>query len=216
MSFARDGKGKPKLTIVDADGKSGSTVIIGPVRLSYMFVFKPRQNKTRKCDEYSLMPLIEKGDDAMLKFIRERINHALVKKFGKVIPKFDTCLKDGDVEIKDDGTPIAPGFMFISTRAELDQPPVLLSPTNVQLDLHAATDWVSGDWGNVKLDFFGYDNENKGVSTRLKAIQFTAKDVPFGKGAQDPDAVADEFGEVEGVEEALAAEGDGKKGSFLD
>ena len=212
MTLAREGKGKLKLQIVDGDTKSGSTVIFGPIRCSYMFVFKHRKNEKRGCDEYSLVTLIQKEDAELLKFVRERINHALVKKFGKVIPKFDTCLKDGDTETKDDGTPLAPGFMFISTRADLDQPPLLYKPgSTVPLDLHSATDWVSGDWGYAKLDFFGFDNKNKGVSTRLKAIQFTAKDEPFGKGAQDPDKVADEFGDVEGVEASAGA-----GGSFLD
>lgn len=211
MALMREGKGKLKTQITEAETKSGSTFIFGPIRCSYMYVFKSRNNKLRKCEEYSLVTLIEKSDTELLKFIRERINHALTRKFGKVIPKFDTCLMDGDKEIKDDGEPVAPGFMYISTRADLDQPPLLYKPgSTVPLDLHSATDWVSGDWGYAKLDIFGYDNENKGVSTRLKAIQFTAKDTPFGKGAQDPDKVADEFGDVEGVEAGASG------GSFLD
>jgi hypothetical protein len=211
MALAREGKGKLTLKITDPDGKSGSTVIIGPVRNSYMSVFKTRKNKKRQNqEEYSNVLMIEKTDTEMLKFVRERINHALTKKFGKVIPKFETCLKDGDVEMNDKGEPMYPGFMFIATRADADQPPLLYSPTRVQLDLSSATDWVSGDWGNSKLDFFGYDNENKGVSTRLKAIQFTAKDEPFGKGQQDPDAVRDEFDDAEEVDAAAAG------GNFLD
>lgn len=214
MTLLRESKGKLKTQIIEAETKSGSIVIFGPIRCSYMSVFKVRNNVQRNCDEYSLVTLIEKGDDALLKFVRERINHALMRKFGKILPKFDTCLKDGDTELKDDGSPMAPGFWFISTRADIDQPPLLFNPKGVQLDAHSATDWVSGDWAYAKLDFFGYNTKNNGVSTRLKAVQFSAKDVPFGKGAQDPDKVAGEFGEVEGVEEAESGSSGG--GSFLD
>jgi Enterobacter phage Enc34, ssDNA-binding protein len=210
MTLLRDGKGKLKLQITEADNKSGSTAIIGPVRLSHMHVFKARANKLRKCDEYSVVLLIEKTDTELLKFVRERLQHGLLKVFGKPIAKYDSCLKDGDTEIDNDGEPKYPGHMFISTRIDLDQPPVILSPKSIPLDLNDAPNWVSGDWGYVKLDIFGYENEKNGVSTRLKAVQFSAKGIPFGKAPPDAEQVAGEFGEVEGADEPAAT------GSFLD
>lgn len=209
--LAREGKGKIKLVVTEAQTKSGSTAIFGPVRLSHMHVFKARLNKLRKVDEYSVVALIEKTDTEMLKFVRERIQHGLVTVFGKPLAKYDSCLKDGDEETDDEGTPKYPGFMFLSTRADMDQAPVLLSPKGTELNLADTGGFVSGHWGYIKLDIFGYDNERKGVSSRLKAIQFSAKDTTFGKGPQDAKATANEFGDVEGVEEE-AAEG----GSFLD
>jgi hypothetical protein len=178
------------------------------VRLSHLSVFKPRNNKLRKCDEYSVVALIEKTDTELLKFVRERIQHGLVKKFGKVIAKYDDCLKDGDTETDENGKPKYPGFMFISTRADLDSQPVVLDPKGQELDQSNTGGYLSGHWGYVKLDVFGYDNEKKGVSTRLKAVQFSAKDTAFGKGPQDPKATAGEFGEVEGADE--------QEESFLD
>jgi hypothetical protein len=201
MSLNREGKGKLKMVITEADTKSGSTAIFGPVRLSHMHVFKPRLNKLRKCDEYSVVALIQKGDDELLKFVRERINHGLTKVFGKVLAKFDSCLKDGDTETDENGQPKYPGFMFIATRADLDQAPILISPKGTELGLADTGGFVSGHWGYIKLDMFGYDNERKGVSSRVKAIQFSAKDAAFGKGPQDAKQTASEFGDVEGVEE---------------
>lgn len=220
--LVRIGRGSLITKITVAETKSGSTAIIGPVRLSYMSVFKTRKNEKRdNVMEYSVVGLIEKTDAELLKFVRERIQHALIKKFHKVLPKYDTCLMDGDVEVDSEkGLPMYPGFMFISTRAEADQPPLLYQPgSNAVIGIEHATQWVSGDWGNLKLDFFGYNNKNTGVSTRLKAVQFTSKDVAFGKGAQDPDEVASEFGDVNGVDEALETEGAGAEkggGNFLD
>lgn len=201
----REGKGKLKLIVVESPTKSGSTVIFGPVRLSYMNGFKPRKNaKRQNALEYSVVALMDKDDEKMLDFVDEQIDNALEVKFGKVLPKFASCLLDGDKETDDDGDPRAPGCMYISTRADVDQPPLLYKPNSqVPLDSGSATDWVSGDWGYIKLDFFGYDNENRGVSTRWKAVQFSAKDDPFGNAIQDPDKVAGEFGDVEGVDKAL-------------
>jgi len=205
--FSREGKGKAKAIVTDDSNKSGSTAIFGPVRLSHMNAFKPRANKLRKCDEFSTVVVIEKSDTELLKFVRERIQHALVKKFGKALAKYDTCLKDGDAETDNDGNARYPGCMFISTRADVDNAPVILSPKSIPLDLSDTQGWQSGDFGYIKLDFFGYDTDKNGVSTRWKAVQFSAKGVPFGKGQQDAKAVANEFGDVEGVE-AAAEEAD--------
>lgn len=209
--YSREGKGKVKAIVTNDDNKSGSTAIFGPVRLSHMAAFKPRLNKIRKCDEFSVVAVIEKTDTELLKFVRERIQHALVKKFGKALAKYDTCLKDGDAETDDEGKPRYPGCMYISTRADVDSAPVVLSPKNIPLDLSDTGGWVSGDFGYIKLDFFGYDTDKNGVSTRWKAVQFAAKGLPFGKGQQDAGEVANEFGDVEGVEETAEA-----GGSFLD
>lgn len=199
--LAREGKGKIKTDIKVEETKSGSTILFGPVRLSYLSVFKPRPNKKRKnALEFSLVALIEKDDDDLLDFIDDRLTHAKDKVLGKKLAKWESPLRDGDDEINDDGDPIYPGFMFLGTRAEVDQPPFIYGPNGQQLDMSDAQNWVSGDWGYIRLDVFGYDNENKGVSTRLKAIQFSAKDEPFGRGSDDPDAIGKEFGSVEGVE----------------
>lgn len=210
MTLHREGKGKLKLVITEAQTKSGSTAIFGPVRLSHMHVFKARLNKLRKCDEYSTVALIEKGDTEMLKFVQERIQHGLTTVFGKALAKYDSCLKDGDEETDENGDPKYPGFWFISTRADLDQAPVLLSPKGHELNLADTGGFVSGHWGYIKLDIFGYDNERKGVSSRVKAIQFSAKDATFGKAPQDAKQTAGEFGSVEGVEEPESTS------SFLD
>lgn len=209
--LAREGKGKLTLKVKE-ETKNGSTVIIGPVRLSHLSIFKVRTNDQRGAEEYSGVFLIEKTDTEMLKFIRERLNHAITKKFGKLLPKFVSCLEDGDVETDKENNPKYPGFFFIASRAEPDQKPLVFDPKANDLNISDAQHWVSGDWGNVKLDFFGYDSAKKqGASTRIKALQFTAKDTPFGRGAEDPDKVRDEFGAAEEVEER-----EEKSGGFLD
>lgn len=176
--------------------------ILGPVRLSYLSVFKPRLNTLRKVEEYSAVLLIPKAPNnfcadpmAMLKSIREVIEKALKEKFKEIPKKWETCLLDGDVETDNEGEAKHPGYWFISSRSAVEYPPVLIDAK--RNPVLSATDWVSGDWGNVKLSFFGYEFEGKkGVSTSLRAIQFVAKDEPFGT-SQNPETVAKEFDEVE-------------------
>jgi hypothetical protein len=197
----RKGKGKLK-TIHVQDLKSGVRIIFGPVRLSFLNVFKPRKNEDRDEMEYSLSALIDKGDEELLDYLEEQIDAACKKKFGKLLPKFSSCLMDGDEETDKEGDPKAPGCFYISIRTPEDQPPVLIGPDGRELDVSDARHWNSGDWGYVKVDMFGYDTKKNGVSTRLLAVNFTAKDESFGGvTSQDPDAVKKEFGAVEGVDE---------------
>lgn len=181
---------------------NGTLVIIGPVRLSYLSVFKPRMNALRKAEEYSTVLLIPKASSkfcadpaGLLKDIRETVEVALKEKFKDIPKKYETCLLDGDIETDNDGEAKHPGYWFISTRSAADYPPVLIN--SKRQPVIDATEWVSGDWGHVKLSFFGYEFEGKkGVSTSLRAIQFTNKDEPFGS-SQNPETVAKEFDEVE-------------------
>ena len=177
-------------------------VILGPVRLSYLNVFKPRMNDIRKVEEYSGTLLIPKEANgfngnpiALLKEIREVIEAALKEKFKEIPKKWETCLHDGDVETNNEGEPKHPGYFYISTRSSTDYPPVLID--GARKPVIDGKNWVSGDWGYAKLSFYGFEFEGKkGVSTSLRAIQFTKKDEPFGSNA-DPEAVAAEFDEVE-------------------
>ncbi|KFB68889.1 ssDNA-binding protein [Candidatus Accumulibacter vicinus] len=182
--------------------EEGTLVIVPNVRLSYLNVFKPRLNTLRKAIEFSATLLIPKTPNAYcldplttLKELREVVESALKAKFKEIPKKFEPCLLDGDVETDNDGEPKHPGYFYISTRSAEEYPPVLID--GKRKPVLEAKDWVSGDWGNVKLSFYGYEFEGKkGVSTSLRAIQFTRKDEPFGTSA-DPETVAKEFDEVE-------------------
>jgi hypothetical protein len=177
-------------------------VILGPVRFSYLNAFKARMNNIRKVEEFSAVLLIPKAPNdfnkdplSLVKDIREVIETALKEKFKDVPKKYETCLFDGDTETDNEGEPKHPGYWFISTRSSLEYPPVLIDAGRKPVVDAAA--WVSGDWGYAKVSFYGYEFEGKkGVSTSLRAIQFTRKDEPFGAN-QDPEAVAAEFDDVE-------------------
>jgi hypothetical protein len=176
--------------------------IVGPVRLSYMNVFKTRtqtKDDGSTKEEYSVVLLIPKdpcqqnpNPRADYDGCRQAIQEVYLEKFGKNGPKvWTSCLKDGDVEIdKNTGEPKNPGFWYISCSSQPDRPPQLVNGSKVAVTEQDG--WVSGDWGKVRLTFAPFDKgTNKGVSAYLSAIQFVYKDEPFAK-AKDVTADFDE------------------------
>lgn len=192
------------------------TGVIGPVRFAYLTAFKPRENAMRGGEmEYSVVALIPKlpneyckDPKAIGKRVQELIQEALAAKFTAAPPKWETCLKDGDKETNSDGQPKHPGYWFIPARCGAEYPPLCVDGHQ-----QAVTGgWTSGDWGNVKLSFFGYEFQGKkGVSAGLRGIQFLFHDEPFGGGGTR----ADEFPVVENAQGPIAT-GDGTDGQPAD
>lgn len=183
--------------------------IIGPVRLSYLSVFKPRANNLRGGKlEYSAVLLIPKADSefcpnakGVLQQTAELVKAALSEKFGPSVPKWENPVKDGDDETDSEGNPKYPGYWFVSVRCDEEFPPVLIDGNRKQV----FSGWQSGDWGMVKVSFYGYEFERKkGVGAGLRAIQFLKHDEPLGS-SNDPSIVANEFDEVSGADTNEAA-----------
>ena len=171
-------------------------IVFGPVRLSYLNVFKTKKNAEGK-EQFSVQLWIPKkatdqcpNPNEMLKGIND-----LVNAMGKpLFPKgFRKPLRDGDAT--DDGDPKAPGYWFMNVNSSPDYPPTLIDGAkNVCKD---PTAWVSGDWGIVKASIYTYDQpQNKGVSLGLNALQFVYKDEPLGRGpdSDDFDVIPDAVG----------------------
>jgi len=180
--------------------KTNNSIIVGPVRLSYLNVFKTRENLNGE-PEFSATVLIPKNrtehcsdPQTLVKDVAQFIKGKLFEKFGKEPPNWKNPLKDGDKELDSEGNPRCPGYWFIRAKCKEDFPPVLVNGSgNV---VHAGDGWKSGDWGKVKLAFYGFDHAgNKGVGVGLRAIQFLYTDEPLG-GGSDAATVASEFGTV--------------------
>jgi hypothetical protein len=177
---------------------SSKQIIIGPVRFSYLTVFKPRMNdlKTPPVAEYSAILLIPKdGNDflkdpkAELQGFANAVKGVLLEHFnGKAPDGWLNPLKDGDKEKNTQGEPKCPGYWFIKATASAEYPPALVTSVNGQL-VKVTDGWGSGDWGEVKLNLSGYAHKsgNKGVFCGLNAIKFTRKDVSLGGGAASAD-----------------------------
>lgn len=174
--------------------------IVGPVRFSYLTVFKPRQNPNKEgvVMEYSVTMMIPKEPNEFCpdpksvgKAVSTLINEALTAFFPTVPPKWTNPLQDGDTETDAEGRPKHPGYWFVRAWAGEEYPPLLIDGGRNKV----TEGWQSGDWGMVKVSFYGYDKKgNKGVSGGLRAVQFLRHDTPLGSAGVSPD----EFAEVAG------------------
>lgn len=195
------------------------TVIVGPMRTSWMYVFKPREKDGKTQYEVTLL-LPKKSSnhqyfvDGELQKVATAIRAAIADQFGAqevdAMMKapatiFKMCLKDGDKEMmsvklpdgSSDWQPKWPGMWFLNATAKADYPPKLYNADRSEAKV--SDGWVSGDWTKAQLHFFGFKRPDaKGVSCGLRAMQFCFKDEPFGGGGVTT-ATADDFGTVEGA-----------------
>lgn len=168
---------------------SSGECVLGPVRLSYLTVFKPRLNEMNSQMEYSVVLMIPKlADEAgylknppeHIKALADEIKSVLAEKFGTKIPgNWKNPLRDGDKETNNDGEAKMPGHFFMTAKCKSEYAPLLIDgPKNKVTD-----GWNSGDYGIVKFKLFAFDQPaNKGVAVGLRAIQFLHKGESLGGG----------------------------------
>ncbi len=175
---------------------------IGPVRFSYLTVFRPRlnPNKEPQVSEFSVVLMIPKEPNQFCpdpksvgKKISELVKETLAAKFPTTPVKWDNPLKDGDEESDGQGNPKFPGYWFVRASCRDEFPPLL-----VDGDRQPVTGgWQSGDWGKVLIQCYGYDQKgNKGVGVGLRGIQFLKHDEPLGTASVTPDAFDVEEGDA--------------------
>jgi hypothetical protein len=160
-----------------------TSVIIKNVRLSYLYAFKPR--KTDKGESYQASLIIPK-DHPQIAEIRAAIQKERDTKWPdpKTRPNgLKNPLRDGDTDRESDAA--YKGAFFIGANRNAEQG----APTLVDASLKPVTDagrWNSGDYANVKVDFFPYVKpENKGIGVGLVTIMFLRKGEPL-MGRTDP------------------------------
>jgi hypothetical protein len=84
-------------------------------------------------------------------------------------------LRDGDEE-KADEHPEYAGMYFL--KAKSDSKPILLD--EYKDEILDETELYSGCWGRANINFFAFDNNTKGVSAGLNALQKKRDDDAFG------------------------------------
>ena len=172
-------------------------VTTGEVRTSYFSALHARKNELSGKDEFSTQILIPKTDTTTIAAMKAAAKVALASKFGDKIPKnVRNPLRDGDVETKQDGSPLGKEYQghFFCNVKSTSKPGAIDSHGN---DLIGADDIVSGDYIRVSLNAYAYSQAgNNGVSFGLNNILLVRKGEPLG-GAK-PSAAAD-FGIARGA-----------------
>lgn len=195
---------------------SGTNVITGEVRLSYLNAFVPRAstdpNDADKTPRYGCAVLIPKGDTATLQLLKKALMDAGIAKWGE--PKFRQMLeaktlrlpiRDGDKERPDDAA--YKGHYFFNTRSK-NKPQIV----DTQLNPITSPEGIrSGDYARVNVNAFGYETKGKGVTFGLNNIQLIRRGEPLAGG---PDAV-EVFDQIEREDAGLSDEGKGGD-DFLD
>ncbi len=159
-------------------------IVTGVVRLAYPSLYKPRPNKldASKPAEYGLVVLFPKENTEFQPNAASEIQDMKLfmasvakAKWGDKPGKVTYALKDGDIELNNDGEPRHPGYMYLRCNAPCMFPsgdefkPNVFDGSKKLMDKGGK----SGDWGKVLMDIFPYVNEvGKGISTRLKEVQF--------------------------------------------
>lgn len=163
--------------------RSNTQVITGPVRLSFLNVFKPRALQDGQDPKYSACLLIPKTDKETLKAIKDACDAARLASAalfgGKVPDKLKLPLHDGDGEMPNGGDygDECKG-MWVLNCSSKQQPGLVDRRCNEILD---QSELYSGCWGRVDLNFFAYNTGgNKGIGAGLNNIQKVRDDEPMG------------------------------------
>lgn len=181
---------------------SGTKVVIGPVRLSYPSIFKPKPEGGFDAGKYTASLIIPKTDTVTIKRIETAIEAAKkagTAKFGGKIPaKLDISFYDGD-EADDEAYK---NSMYISAKNK-NKPGVLDEAGNAVMP--GEEDKVyAGCYVRVSLNIFAYNFEGKkGLAFSLGNIMKMKDGEPLSGRASAEDDFA-EFLENDGkVEEDL-------------
>lgn len=149
-------------------------VLTGEVRLSYVHLAQPYQNKQGGDPRYQVTLLIPKTDVATKADIDASIQAAyedgVQNKWKGARPQLKNALiYDGD-GVKTDGTPFGAeckGHWVITASSPSTRKPQVVGIDNVNVEL-APTDIYSGMYARVTINFFSYDSHgSKGVGCGL-------------------------------------------------
>lgn len=174
-----------------------TSVTTNKVRLSYVNVFKPREDKNGRL-KYSVTLLIPKSDTETLQRINAAIQSAAQKGLdgawgGAMPPQLPTPIHDGD-GVRESGEPYGPeckGHWVITASSNENHPPeVVDGQLNKILDQSAV---YSGCFARVNINFFPYGGGTtgfkKGVGCGLGPIQKIADGDALGGSAPSAESV---------------------------
>lgn len=166
-----------------------STVVTGPVRLSFVNLFEPRSpglndDGTPQPPKYSVQLLIPKKDAATIAKLRaaekataEEKKAVFIK--GKVPAELKSVLRDGDLSDLEE-YPERAGHWYMSVTAKEKYPPALVTGPNRE-DVVERSEIYSGCYAKVSLNPFAYNVKgNQGISFGIRAVWKQSDGEPLG------------------------------------
>lgn len=165
---------------------NASTFTTGEVRASFVHLFTP--DAAPGCDPaYSITALIPKTDGATLAAFsaayEDAKNYGIQKKWnGALPPVLLGGLADGD-GVKNDGMPYGPeckGCYVLKCKSNVENKPLVVDQRNQEiLDSRKV---YSGCYVRVNATLVPYNNQSKGITSILNAVQFVRDGEPLGSG----------------------------------
>ena len=165
-------------------------VLTGEVRLSYVHLVEPYQNKQGGDPKYQVTLLIPKSDTVTKADIDASIAAAyedgVKNKWKGARPQLKNALiYDGDGN-KTDGTPFGPeckGHWVITASSSQSRKPGVVDISNINVEL-APTEIYSGMYARVTINFFSFDSHgSKGVGCGLGNVMKTRDGEALSGGA---------------------------------
>lgn len=152
---------------------SDTGIRLGPVRFSYVNVFRPRRNDDGTDGKYSLCVIIPKADTEARTLIEKAFHNAVqlgktTKWNGKVPAKVSLNLHDGDDERPDD--PAFENCWFFNC-SSINPPGVRVREAGMIIEALGDEDVYSGCYGAVTVNLYPYSNSgNVGVAFGLNNL----------------------------------------------
>lgn len=189
------------------------TVVLGKtkgklVRLSYLSAHEAKLNTQSGKMEKSVVILIPKEnaeDIAEVKGFLDQVKQEVYKANKKNLPpKWWNPLRDGDNDVKQDGSPYGAechGHFVLSAKADPDKTVDVVNTTrdaNGKFVRIGKDEIKSGDWARVQVNLYSYTKGDHGVGAGLMSIQLVKEGDPLGSTA-NADAAFGEFDDDEDV-----------------
>ena len=171
--------------------RTGTGVLTGLVRFSYVHAFEPYAGDAGQEAKYSVSLLIRKDDSETIAAIREAVAEATdqgqTSKWGGKVPRnLKTPIRDGDTEKDTDEHPEYKGMYFINASSKR-KPGIVDRHVNPIFD---AEDLKSGDWGRADINFYAFAvNGNNGIACGLNNLQKIKDGESLGGSGQSAEAV---------------------------
>lgn len=160
------------------------------VRLSHVHLHEARENKYSKAIEFSVAALIPKDNAGDIKGMKDAIASLKKQMYADnkkpVPPQFWNPLRDGDNDVKQDGTPYGPeckGHYVVNCKTDVDHAPNVVGTQRDADDKFmklGRRDIKSGDWGRVSIALAGYVKGTGGVGVYLSSVQKVREGDPLG------------------------------------